>query len=316
MTNPTYPKIALGTWSWGTGTYGGDAVFGQTLSEAQMQEVFDTAMQTGLNLWDTAYAYGLGDSEKELGKFIRREPQGSLILSTKFTPNLADESQADPLMAMLDGSLQRLGVDTIDLYWIHNSLDVERWTPCLIPALKSGKVKAVGVSNHNLEQIRRVNDILTAEGCKLSAVQNHFSLLYRNSIDDGTLTYCRENGITFFAYMVLEQGALSGRYNPENPLPAGSRRAEAYNAVLPKLQKLTDAMTAMGKPHGASAAQIAIAWAIAKGALPLVGATKPHHVTDAAAAAQLTLCSEQVAELERFAQATGVDTRGGWEGQA
>ena len=125
MTNPTYPKIALGTWSWGTGTYGGDAVFGQTLSEAQMQEVFDTAMQTGLNLWDIAYAYGLGDSEKELGKFIRRESQGSLILSTKFTPNLADESQADPLMAMLDGSLQRLGVDTIDLYgyttrWMSN----------------------------------------------------------------------------------------------------------------------------------------------------------------------------------------------------
>ena len=79
MTQPTYPKIALGTWSWGVGTYGGDAVFGQTLSEAQMQEVFDTAMQAGLNLWDTAYAYGLGDSEKELGKIIRRWPKGSVV---------------------------------------------------------------------------------------------------------------------------------------------------------------------------------------------------------------------------------------------
>ncbi|WP_225748204.1 aldo/keto reductase [Eikenella sp. Marseille-P7795] len=278
--------------------------------------MFDTAMQAGLNLWDTAYAYGLGDSEKELGKFVRSQPKGSVILSTKFTPNLADENAADPFTSMLEGSLQRLGVDEIDLYWIHNSLDVERWTPYLIPALKSGKVKAVGVSNHNLDQIKRVVEILAAEGLKLSAVQNHFSLLYRNSIDDGTLDYCREHGIDFFAYMVLEQGALSGRYNAQNPLPEGSRRAEAYNKVLPQLQKLTDAMAQIGKPLGASAAQVAIAWAIAKGTLPLIGATKPHHVSDAAAAAKIVLTAEQVAELERLAQETGVDTRGSWEGQA
>lgn len=61
------PKIVLGTWSWGTGMFGGDAVFGNHLTEAQMKEVFDTAIANGLNLWDTAYAYGLGDSEKELG---------------------------------------------------------------------------------------------------------------------------------------------------------------------------------------------------------------------------------------------------------
>lgn len=311
-----YPKIALGTWSWGVGAWGGDAVFGQTLTEAQMKEVFDTAMKAGLNLWDTAYVYGMGDSEKELGKFVREQPKGSVILSTKFTPNLADETAADPLDAMLEGSLQRLGVNEIDLYWIHNSLDVERWTPYLIPALKSGKVKAVGVSNHNLAQIKRANEILAAEGFKLSAVQNHFSLLYHHSIADGTLDYCRENGIAFFAYMVLEQGALSGRYNLQNPLPEGSRRAEAYNNVLPQLQKLTDAMAEIGKAHNASAAQIAIAWAIAKGALPLIGATKPHHVPAAADATKLVLTAEQMAEIERLAEETGVDTRGGWEGEA
>ena len=152
-------------------------MFGQTLTEAQMKEVFDTAMKAGLNLWDTAYVYGMGDSEKELGKFVRQQPKGSVILSTKFTPNLADETAADPLDAMLEGSLQRLGVNEIDLYWIHNALDVERWTSYLIPALKSGKVKAVGVSNHNLAQIKRANEILAAEGFRLSAVQNHFSLL-------------------------------------------------------------------------------------------------------------------------------------------
>ena len=91
------PKIALGAWSWGVGMFGGDAVFGNHLTETQMKEVFDAAIANGLNLWDTAYAYGRGDSEKELGKFIRQQPKGSLIISTKFTPNLADENQADPL---------------------------------------------------------------------------------------------------------------------------------------------------------------------------------------------------------------------------
>lgn len=310
------PKIALGTWSWGVGMFGGDAVFGNHLTEAQMKEVFDVAIANGLNLWDTAYAYGLGDSEKELDKFIRQQPKGSVIVSTKFTPNLADETQADPFTSMLEGSLERLGVDEIDIYWIHNSLDVERWTPYLIPALKSGKVKAVGVSNHSLEQVKRVNEILGAEGFKIDAVQNHFSLLYRNSLDDGLLDYCKQNGITFFAYMVLEQGALSGRYNVENPLPEGSMRAATYNKVLPQLSKLTDAMAEMGKAQGVSAAQVALAWAIHKGALPLVGATKVHHVTDAAKAATITLTDEQVAQLEQLAKDTGVDTRGGWEGEA
>ncbi|OOF43206.1 aldo/keto reductase [Rodentibacter rarus] len=310
------PKIALGTWSWGVGAFGGDAVFGNHLTEAQMKAVFDAAMENGLNLWDTAYAYGLGDSEKELGKFIRQQPKGSVIVSTKFTPNLADENQSDPFMSMLEGSLERLGVEEIDLYWIHNSLDVERWSPYLIPALKSGKVKAVGVSNHSLEQVKRVNEILGAEGFKIEAVQNHFSLLYRNAIDDGLLDYCQANGITFFAYMVLEQGALSGRYNVENPLPEGSMRATTYNKVLPQLAKLTNAMAEMGEAQGVSAAQIALAWAIHKGTLPIVGATKVHHVTDAAKATQIALSPEQVATLEQLAKETGVDTRGGWEGEA
>lgn len=310
------PKIALGTWSWGAGMFGGDAVFGNHLSEAQMQEVFDAAIANGLNLWDTAYAYGLGDSEKELGRFTRKQPKGSVILSDKFTPNLADENQADPFMAMLDGSLERMGVESFDIYWIHNSLDVERWTPHLIEALKSGKVKAVGVSNHSLEQVKRVNEILGAEGFKIDAVQNHFSLLYRNSIDDGLLDYCRQHGITFFAYMVLEQGALSGRYNVANPLPEGSMRAATYNKVLPQLEKLTDAMAEMGKEYGVSSAQIALAWAIHKGTLPIVGATKVHHVTDAAQATKISLTDAQAAQLEQLAIETGVDTRGGWEGEA
>jgi aryl-alcohol dehydrogenase-like predicted oxidoreductase len=210
-------------------------------------------------------------------------------------------------------SIERMGCDYIDIYWIHNPMDVERWTPGLIPLLKSGKVKRVGVSNHNIKEIQRANEILGEAGFKVSAVQNHFSLLYRSSEKGGVLDYCKENGIEFWAYMVLEQGALSGKYNKENPLPAESDRGKKYNPVLEQLAALTDEMTAIGKKYGASCSQIGIAWAIAKGTQPIIGATKERHVIEAAEAAKIQLTTEEVTRLEALADATGIDTRGGWE---
>ena len=117
----------------------------------------------------------------------------------------------------------------------------------------------------------------------------------------------------FFAYMVLEQGALSGKYDTAHPLPQGSQRAETYNPLLPQLEKLTAAMAQMGEKYCASVSQIAIAWAIAKGAIPLIGVTKPRHVTEAAAAAGIALTVDEVVQLEQLAADTGVDTRGSWE---
>ena len=310
--NKQMPAVALGTWSWGTGAVGGDQVFGNHLSETDLKPVFDAAMEQGLNLWDTAVVYGMGASEDILGAFARTCPREQIILSTKFTPQIAGGSD-DPVDEMCRSSLERLGTDYIDIYWIHNPADVERWTPFLVPLVKSGKVRRVGVSNHNLEQIKRAQEILAQGGVKLSAVQNHYSLLYRSSERAGILDYCREQGMDFFAYMVLEQGALSGKYDTAHPLPQGSQRAETYNPLLPQLEKLTAAMAQMGEKYSASVSQIAIAWAIAKGAIPLIGVTKPRHVTEAAAAAGITLTIDEVVQLEQLAADAGVDTRGSWE---
>ncbi|HBO38305.1 MAG TPA: aldo/keto reductase, partial [Pasteurellaceae bacterium] len=104
--------------------------------------------------------YGMGSSETALGKRVRQYPRESLILSTKFTPQIADENAEKPMELMLEGSFERLGVQYMDIYWIHNPHDIEKWTPDLIPLLQRGKVKYVGVSNHNLTQIKRVNEIL------------------------------------------------------------------------------------------------------------------------------------------------------------
>ena len=315
-------KIALGTWAWGAGAFGGDAVFGSKTDVENLKPVFDAAMKAGLNLWDTATVYGMGESEKILGTFIAGGKlwEGASVgikremveVSTKFTPQLA-EMFDNSVEKMADASIERMGCSYIDIYWIHNPMDVERWTPGLIPLLQSGKVKRVGVSNHNIKEIQRANEILGEAGFKVSAVQNHFSLLYRSSEKGGVLDYCKENGIEFWAYMVLEQGALSGKYNKENPLPAESDRGKKYNPILPQLEALTNEMTAIGQKYGASCSQIGIAWAIAKGTLPIIGATKVRHVVEAAEAAKIQLTAEEISKLEALADATGIDTRGGWE---
>ena len=305
-------KIALGTWAWGAGAFGGDMVFGSKTDVNNLKPVFDAAMAAGLNLWDTATVYGMGESEKILGAFVAGLQREAVEISTKFTPQLA-EVYDNSVEKMALASIERMACNYIDIYWIHNPMDVERWTPGLIPLLQSGKVKRVGVSNHNIAEIRRANEILGEAGFKVSAVQNHFSLLYRSSEKGGVLDYCKENGIEFWAYMVLEQGALSGKYNKENPLPAESDRGKKYNPVLPQLEALTNEMTALGKKYGVSCSQIGIAWAITKGVLPIIGATKERHVIEAADAAKIVLTSEEITRLETLADATGIDARGGWE---
>jgi aryl-alcohol dehydrogenase-like predicted oxidoreductase len=306
------PKIALGAWSWGAGAAGGDQVFGNHLFEEDLKPVFEKAMANGLNLWDTAAVYGEGTSERILGSFIKNVSRESVILSTKFTPQIAGNS-SDAMQKMIDGSKERLHTDVIDIYWIHNPMDVEKWTPDLIPLAKSGQIKAIGVSNHNLAEIKSANEILAAEGLKVSAVQNHFSLLHRSSERAGILDYCKENGITFYSYMVLEQGALTGRYSEKNPFPEGTGRGEAYNPHLKELTALIDELKSIGTRFDASPAQIATAWAIAKGTIPIIGVTKVCQVEEAAKAEQIELTTDEINRLERLGDETGVKTLREWE---
>ncbi|ACA94780.1 MULTISPECIES: aldo/keto reductase [Burkholderia cepacia complex] len=310
--NPKPPTIALGTWAWGDSGEAGNGYFGSSLTRAGLEAVADKAHAAGFSLWDTAMVYGMGRSETVLGEVLKRFARSDYRLSTKFTPQAAGTG-ADPVADMLEQSLARLGTDYVDLYWIHNPADVERWTPHLIPLLESGKIKHVGVSNHNLGEIEQADRILREAGFRVEAIQNHYSLLYRDSERAGILDYCRDRGIPFFAYMVLEQGALSGKYGPAHPLPEGSNRAQTYNRMLPRLKALTDALAAIGRKRGAAAPDVATAWALAKGTTPIVGVTRPDHVDGLARASRITLAADEIAELEALADAADVNTRGWWE---
>lgn len=304
----TFPKIALGAWAWGN-----DGTFGGNLTAADLRPVFDAAMNAGLNLWDTAYAYGMGASEKVLGEFLRTVPRDSYLISDKFTPQCADPNAENAVTAMFDTSATLLGTYTMDVYWIHNPVGAPEWTRKLIPLAKSGRIGQIGLSNHNLAEIKEAAAILEAEGLKISAIQNHYSLLNRSSETSGILDYCKENGITFYAYMVLEQGALSGKYDTAHPFPEDSDRGAVYNPMLPKLEKLNACLKEIAEAHGVAAAQVPVAWAIAKGTLPIIGVTKVYQVEDAAKAAALTLSEEEIARMEQLADEMQLDVIRYWE---
>ena len=304
----TLPKIALGAWAWGN-----DGTFGNEHKTEDLKPIYDKAMDLGLNLWDTAYVYGMGKSEEVLGEFLRTSNREDYVISTKFTPQLAEMFEANEVTSMYENSAKILGVDEIDIFWIHNPVGAPDWTKKLVETAKEHDIKMIGVSNHNLAEIKEANEILKEAGLKLGAVQNHYSLLNRSSEDSGILEYCQENDMIFFSYMVLEQGALSGKYDTEHPFPEGSDRANAYGDSLAEIEELNKAIAEIAEAHDAKVAQLPIAWAVAKGTLPIIGATKVHHVEDAAEAVEIELTDDEIRTMEELADKANVNTIRIWE---
>lgn len=302
------PKIALGAWAWGN-----DGTFGNEHATDDLKPIYDKSMELGLNLWDTAFAYGMGTSEKVLGEFLKTSERQDYIISTKFTPQCADMFEGNAVTSMYENSAELLGIDEIDIFWIHNPIDAPHWVEKLTETSKEHDIKMIGVSNHNLAEIKQAKEILEDAGLELGAVQNHYSLLNRSSEDSGILDYCRENDIIFFSYMVLEQGALSGKYDTEHPFPEGSDRANAYGDSLKEIEELNSALSEIAQKHNAKIAQLPIAWAIAKGTLPIIGATKAHHVEDAAESVTIELSESEIETMERLADKANINTIRFWE---
>ena len=192
----TLPKIALGAWAWGN-----DGTFGGNLTADALRPIFEAGMANGLNLWDTAYAYGMGTSEKVLAGFLKGLPRESYLVSDKFPPQCAS-SKPTAMADMIEMQLKLMELDRFDIYWIHNVWGAPHWTEEVAKYFE-GRPDApmIGVSNHNLAEIKQADEILKEHGLRLAAVQNHYSLINRSSEDSGILDYCKENGIIFFSYI-------------------------------------------------------------------------------------------------------------------
>ena len=303
------PKICLGAWAWGN-----DGTFGNNLTSENLHPIFNSAMKNGLNLWDTAFAYGMGTSEKVLSEFIKELPRNEYLISDKFTPQCVEPSMKNPMKEMIEKQLSILGIDNFDIYWIHNVHEAPKWIEELGKYFQGkNNIPLIGVSNHNLNEIKEANNILKKYNLKLSAVQNHYSLLNRSSEESGILKYCKDNNIYFFSYMILEQGALTGKYDTKNPMPENSARGKIYNPVLDKLELLNLELKKLSDKYNVQIPQIPIAWAIYKGTLPIIGVTKIEQIDDVVKAMKVNLSKEDVENIENFAKGLDINVIRFWE---
>lgn len=122
MNDEKDPKIVLGAWAWGN-----DGTFGHGLAADELRPVFDAAMNAGLNLWDTAYVYGMGESERMLAGFLKDLPREDYRVSDKLTPQCMDASSKTAVADMYETQLRTMGLDRFDVYWVHNTVDAPRW---------------------------------------------------------------------------------------------------------------------------------------------------------------------------------------------
>lgn len=298
----------IGTWAWGHGQNGGRIVFGNRYTTEQLTETFETAFAHGFYFWDTAEAYGAGSSESLLGGLIRNK---DVVISTKHFPSRKYRSGENRLA--VNESLARLGTDSIDIYWLHLPKNIEQNMKELAQLQKEGLIKSIGISNANVSEIRLADIVLRENGSRLAAVQNHYSLLSMKR-EKAMLTYCRNNNILFFGYMILEQGALSGHYDSENRFPPLSMRGATFTArKFRRIQPLIDYIRHLGVKYDVDPSQIPIAWTIAQGVIPIVGLTKPEHARALGKGMGVHLEDAEIRRLEKLALESGIRCKGIWE---
>ena len=303
-------EVMIGTWAWGPGFNGSKQVFGNNYDEEILRETFERAVNLGLTRWDTAAVYGMGSCEKLLGKFING--RDGIFISTKFFPDKKFREGA--LEKSFHESMTRLNLKSADLFWIHKPNNLTKNLQEAVPLLQDGRIRSIGISNVSLKDIRTAEDILSREGLSLGAVQNHFSLL-RND-QQPLIDYCNSKGITYYAYMVLEQGALAGRYNATCPFPLLSMRRLAFpKSKFRKIESLLKLMEQTALKYNIDKSQIPVLWVIAKGAVPIIGITKPVYAERLAEALQVDLTPEEIEQLTSEAAATGIRQQGSWEPQ-
>jgi aryl-alcohol dehydrogenase-like predicted oxidoreductase len=292
--------MGLGAWQWG------DRVvwqYGRGYTDEDVQQAFQVSVQEGVRLIDTAEIYGSGRSERLTGKFIKGTMQ-PILVATKFFP-LPWRLSKSSILTALKGSLERLSLETVDLYQIHMPtplLSPEAMMEGMVSCFETGLTRTVGVSNFGQAYMLRAYSTLARHSIPLASNQVHYSILNRNIEKNGLLARCKELGIRVIAYSPLEMGLLSGKYGPAAP-PPGNRGARYLN-MLSKLPPLLKVMTEIGQDHGGkSNVQVALNWVICKGALPIPGAKNGDQALQNAGALGWKLSEDEVSRLDSVSDA-------------
>lgn len=269
------------------------------------------AIDRGMNHLDTAASYQNGENEKFVGSLIR-DRRSSVFLATKYgitrTPDgvLKIDNRPESIRASIDSSLQRLGIERIDLFYLHRidrGVPIEESVGALEELISAGKIRYIGLSECSVQTLRRACAVH-----QVAAVQSEYSLWSRDP-ENGMLAACRELGVGFVAYSPLGRGFLAGNFRTLNDLPDNDHRRQ-----VPRFQEgsvehnagVADLIREFAQRKGCTAAQLALAWVLAQGVLVIPGMKTRSHLDDNIGALDVRLSGAEQQELNSQIEAITV----------
>lgn len=269
------PRIGTGTNRW---TYGDN--------DEEVFLTYNALLDKGLNFFDTAEIYTGGRSERLLGACFRKDRK-PIIIASKYMPSYNRQTEKDFTEA-LDESLKRLGLESLDLYYVHmppSIQKIEDLMDYMAEAWTKGKIRAVGVSNFNVEQMRTAAERLEEHGFKLAANQVEYSLLNRKPESDGLLETCKLLNVSLVAYRPLARGRLA------SATIVGASKSESNLFALIK---------SIAENHGRTSGQVSLNWLLSRDELliPIPGATKMNHAMENAGALDWEMSKAEFNELD------------------
>jgi aryl-alcohol dehydrogenase-like predicted oxidoreductase len=303
-TGVSIPPLGVGTWAWGDKNTWGMGGYDSSLTEDTILEAWQASIEAGVVLFDTAEIYGGGESERIIGRLLAHDPsvRDRVVIASKFMPSPWKLAVTTALTSAAKASRDRLGVESIDLYQIHGPISLrshEALAEALAEAHRQGVVRAVGVSNYSVKETRSIDAALRKRDLRLASNQIEFSLLRTIPEKSGLLECCRELGVIPLAYSPIGQGRLTGKYSAANPPP---KSRSFSNHPMEQVDKIVAELRRIGAAAGGrTPSQVALAWLIAKGAVPIPGAKNRQQAVENAGALGWRLRDEDIAALDASA---------------
>ncbi len=275
-----------------------------TLNPQESETIIKRALDLGITFFDTANVYSAGTSEEYLARALKKfVPRDKVVIATKVYFNEGHLSKA-AILREIDGSLKRLQTDYIDLYIIHRfdyDTSVEETMEALDSLVKAGKVRALGASAMYGYQFHNMQLAAERNGwTRFTSMQNHYNLLYRED-ERELLPICRQQNVALTPYSPLAAGRLARMEWKTNTLRSQTDQTAhtKYDSTQEADYSIVLRVNEIAQRYGATMAQVALAWLLAKGvAAPIIGATKPKYFDDAAGAFNVPLTTEDIAYLE------------------
>jgi aryl-alcohol dehydrogenase-like predicted oxidoreductase len=294
--------------SLGLGCMGMSYAYGPT-DESESLAVLRRYLELGGNFLDTAEVYGPYKNEELLGRFLREIQREQVVVATKFGFRIEngatqgiDSSPANVRKAC-EGSLKRLGIDAIDLYYQHRvdpAVPIEETVGAMAELVRAGKVRRLGLSEAGPDTLRRAHAVHP-----ITALQSEYSLWSRDIERNGTLATCRELGIGFVAYSPLGRGFLTGAIQKPSDLAEDDWRhtnprfqAEAFETNL----RLAEHVKNLAERKGCSPAQLALSWVLAQGGdiVPIPGTKRVRYLEDNMDAVDVSLSADELAQIDKL----------------